>query len=161
LVEVDRLHGIGPKGGLCAPWSSLRDHVGLREAPWFQAPKELEACREREDWLRAAQSTKVLPLAPLWRCFNPIGAAEVDEAIVQVTGRLSSRRKNRLLRSASLWRAGWSIGEITQVQGIGSAAVRSAICRCDPTLLLGVLTHLQDERLLRSVQAVDGPQAPC
>jgi hypothetical protein len=27
--------------------------------------------------------------------------------------------------------------------------------------LLGVLTHLQDERLLRSVQAVDGPQAPC
>ena len=160
LQEVDRIHALG-HGGLNAPWSSLRDYLGLRQSSWFDFPVELAAVRSEEDWLSALQCRPVCPPKVFWRSPGLLAAPLIGEALVQATGQLPTARKNSLLWSASLWHAGWTIGEISEQRNIGSAAVKSAIRNCDVELLKLVLRHLQDERLFASLQAVDGPLTTC
>jgi len=162
LHEMDRLHAVGIKDGLLAPWSSLRDYLGLREAQWFDPPQELESYRSRAQW-QERHGLRVLTCLSEHRRnpSKPIPAAWVDEAIVHTTGLGVACRKNAVLRSACLWFAGWELWEITIQRSIGSSGVRKAIRNCDQTLLMGVLTHLQAPRLFASVQAVDGLEAPC
>jgi hypothetical protein len=159
MNEVDRLHAVG---GLMAPWSSLRDYLNLRESPWFQPPMELEAFRTPEDWLSASGEQSLPFKDRLWRdraTLTPI--RWVDEAIVQTTGILAPARKNIVLRTACLWRAGWTVPEIALHFSVGFCAVRKSIRGCNHSLLLGVLVHLQDRRLFASIQEVDDLKAPC
>jgi hypothetical protein len=162
LREVDRLHTVGITDGLQAPWSSLRDYLGLREAQWFDPPQELEPYRTRAQWRESNRLPVLASLSDYRRNpSKPIPAAWVDEAIVQTTGFGIACRKNAVLRSSCLWFAGWELWEITIQLSIGASGVRKAIRNCDPTLLMGVLTHLQAPQLFASIQTVDGPQSPC
>ncbi len=162
LREVDLLHTVGIEDGLLAPWSSLRDYLGLREAPWFDLPQELESYRSAAQW-RERNRLQVLTSLSAHRRnpLKPVPAAWVDEAIVHTTGLGIKSRKNSGLRSACRWFAGWELWEITIQLSIGSSGVRKAIRNCDPTLLMGVLTHLQAPRLFASIHAVVGSEAPC
>jgi hypothetical protein len=155
--EMDRLHAVGVSDPLRAGWSSLRDYLGLRDAPWFEPPQELEAFRSQAQWRVLHGLPESEGSSQRRNPLNPTPGCWVDEAIVQSTGRVIHCRKNAKLRSASLWHAGWEIWEISIQLSIGSPATRKAIRNCDPTLLRGVLTLLQDERLFASLQSVDWP----
>ena len=132
LEMCDGVHKLG-RDPLMAPWSSLRDICGLREAPWF-SPKWLLDQRSSAGHMavagcdfdrvkRALQGPNVLRA----RMKNPVSWREVGTAVEQITGKPSNARSNRRFRMRLAWLCGWDCAEISSALRIGRASVNRAL----------------------------------
>ena len=132
LEMCDGIHklGINP---LMAPWSSLRDLCGLREAPWFSSKWLLEQ-RSMRDHMRvvgcdydrvktALNGINVLRV----RHKKPVSWREIGTAVEQITGRPSNARSNRRFRMRLAWLCGWDCAEISRAFRIGRTSVNRAL----------------------------------
>ena len=132
LDMCDGIHKLG-RHPLMAPWSSLRDICGLREAPWF-SPKWLLDQRSVEGHMRVAgcdfdRVRRALkgPNILRVRLKDPVSWREVGTAVEQITGRPSNARANRRFRMRLAWLCGWDCVEISKALRIGRASVNRAL----------------------------------
>jgi hypothetical protein len=132
LEMCDGIHKLG-RHPLMAPWSSLRDICGLREAPWF-SPKWLLDQRSVNghmdavecDFDRVSRALKGPNILRV-RLKNPVSWREVGSAVEQITGRPSNARSNRRFRMRLAWLCGWDCVEIARALRIGRASVNRAL----------------------------------
>ncbi|GEM_PF-6431055 len=163
---ADHLH---QNAGLAWPWSSLREALVLRHPGWVDGA-----------WLRCGRSaTSVLQAARLpgpapasvpvsWRAREALPWAVVEGTLRHVTGRDSTRRRQRVLRTQLAWSAGWSPAGIADRLDVQPRSVaRSLRTRGEFGWDLGRVV-LQDRRLRPSWlppadqwATAPGPEVPC
>jgi len=163
---ADVLHASGGGDPLRHRWSSLRDGLGLREAPWF------DACwlkrREPRALYRAAGGRGGLPEGAVGRAiYEAPGApapprwAIVLAAVEVSTGLPADTRSVRSLRARVAWEVGWPVDDLALQIGVQVPAVRRSLRRAPEAAVIRALRHLHDPRLraslLADINRVRGP----
>lgn len=121
-VPVEDLDfALGVLHGSRSPWSSLWEHLGLRD--WGALPDGLERSR-----LELARHAGLAVCPEPWRGGLELrGLAEVALALEFVTGEPVSRRGQSVSYAQLAWRCGWAERAIGLSRGRSASAVRKAL----------------------------------
>jgi hypothetical protein len=149
---ADTLHrGLEPDP-LLIPWSSLRDALGLRRAPWFDGEWLMQ--RGAVAVYEAAGGTRLPERAALSKPYGGWGSLpardpwpQLGAAIAAATGRDPDGRGLKALRVQVAWARGWSLGEVAETLGVQLNAVRRALRKDLREDVDRALLHLEESRL--------------